>query len=395
MAMPDPNSPPAPLKVWAICSGVGIMNRGIESFFRECFDGLHPASRAAGIQLELIKGKGPPATDEHRVWCLPRTGMLANVLGKVIHRSGYVVEQLSSLPGIVRRIRRGRPHVILYSDSNMAMRLHRFRHRIGVPYRLIYSNGAPLKPPFRGCDHVHQVAPFYLQQALDAGEDPKRHSLVPYGFTVPTGTADFDPNFRRAARRELNLPPERKIVLSVGNIDRHHKRMDYLVDEVASLPAPRPFLLMLGAMDESSESIIAEARQKLGEENCIARSVPYEQVFRHYQAADCFALCSLAEGFGRVYVEACMHGLPCAAHDHPVMRYVLGEEGTFGDFRNGGGLAQLLKSLLSRPLDQDGMTRRRETMRNRFSWQSLAPAYFEMFRAAAAMPTGDPAAVHP
>ena len=240
------------------------------------------------------------------------------------------------------RIRRGRPHVILYSDSNMARRLFRHRERIGVPYRLIYSNGAPMKAPFRCCDHVQQVAPLYLEQALAAGDDPRRHTLVPYGFTVPAGTADFDPAFRRAARVELGLPPDRPIVISVGNVDRHHKRMDYLIGEIAAMPRPRPFLLILGAMDEKSRTVIAEGMQMLGEGNFIARSVPYEQVFRYYQAADCFALCSLAEGFGRVYVEACMHGLPCAAHDHPVMKYVLGEEGIYGDFRQPGALAELL-----------------------------------------------------
>ncbi len=367
------------------------MNRGIESFFRECFDGLHPLAAAANIDLKLIKGKGPARPDESVAWCLPRTGTAATLLGKIIRRNGYVVEQLSSLPGIIRRIRRGRPEVILYSDANMAMRLYRYRDRIGVPYRLIYSNGAPLRPPFRFCDHVQQIAPFYLQRALDAGEDPNRHTLVPYGFTVPGGTADFDPAFRRAARVELELPPDRQIVISVGNIDRHHKRMDYLINEIGRMPEPRPFLLILGAMDENSRAIIAEGRQILGEGNFVARSVPYEQVFRHYQAADCFALCSLAEGFGRVYVEACMHGLPCAAHDHPVMRYVLAEEGIYGDFRQPGALAELLKQLLARPLDPDEMRRRREAMRRRFSWENLAPAYFEMFRKAAALPPGEPA----
>lgn len=379
-----------PLKVYLICTGVGIMNRGIESFFRECFDGLHPFAAASGIHLHLLKSKGPFADDELRVWSLPRTGFAAKAIGKVIHRNSYVVEELSSLPGIIRRIRRGRPDVILYSDSDMARRLYRYRHRIGVPYRLVYSNGAPLKPPFTNCDFVQQLAPFYVDQALAVGDDPRRQALVPYGFTIPTGTGDFQPDFRKSVRRSLGLPLDRPTVLSVGNIDAHHKRMNYLVDEVASLPRPHPFVVLLGAMDDKSPHLIADARQKLGEENFVARSVPYEQVFQYYQAADCFTLCSLAEGFGRVYVEACMHGLPCAAHNHPVMKFVLGDEGTFGDFNKPGGLVPILRDLLARGLDPREMERRRESMRRRFSWQSLAPSYFEMFRAAAALPMRDP-----
>lgn len=360
------------------------MNRGIESFFRDCFDGLHPMAAANGIKLELLKGRGPEGPDERMVWCLNRTGKLARLLGFAIHRNGYVIEQLSSVIPILRRIRRERPDVILYSDCNLAMRLYAYRPMVGVPFRLIYSNGAPLHPPFSRCDHVQQVHPFYLREALDAGEEPSRHSLVPYGFSIPTGTADFDPKFRAIAREELNLPKDRPIVLSVGWISGFHKRMDYLISEIARLPQPRPYLVMLGAMDEQTPPIIRQANEALGSENFTARSVPYEQVNRYYQAADVFALASLVEGFGRVYVEALMHGLPCAVNDHPIMQYILAEEGTYGDFSQPGVLAGMLSTLLAQPLDPLAMARRRETMRRRFSWESVAGDYFRMFKTAAA-----------
>jgi hypothetical protein len=73
------------------------------------------------------------------------------------------------------------------------------------------------------------------------------------------------------------------------------------------------------------------------------------------------------------------------------MRYVLGEEGTFGDFSRPGALAEILRTILFRPLDRQEMIRRRETMRNRFAWESIADGYFKMFRAAAEMPMGEPA----
>jgi glycosyltransferase involved in cell wall biosynthesis len=159
--------------------------------------------------------------------------------------------------------------------------------------------------------------------------------------------------------------------------------MDYLIDEIAGLAGERPYLVMLGAMDEQTPAILRRAREKLGEGNFAARSVPYEEVSRYYRAADVFALCSLREGFGRVFLEALMYGLPCAAHEHPVMRWVLGEEGSLGDFSKAGSLTRILTDLLSRELTSEAMTRRRESVRKRFTWESLAPAYFEMFRKAA------------
>jgi glycosyltransferase involved in cell wall biosynthesis len=197
---------------------------------------------------------------------------------------------------------------------------------------------------------------------------------------VPASDIRFDPEDRLRARGELGLPLDRRIVLSVGWISAYHKRMDYLIDEIAGLAAPRPYLVMLGAMDERTPPILRQAKEKLGEENFTARSVPYEQVRRYYDAADVFSLCSLREGFGRVYLEALIHGLPCAVHDHAVMRWVLGSEGSFADFSRAGNLTKLLGELLAREPTSEAMTRRRQSVRERFAWESLAPGYFEMFR---------------
>jgi len=334
------------LKIWFVCTGVGIYNRGIESFFRDAFDGLHPLLPGLGIHAELFKGGGadvPP--DEHRVWCLPRTGLGAMILSKVIHRNAYTAEQMSFLPGIIRRIRAGRPDAIFYSDGNMAMRLWKWRGRIGVPFKLIYSNGAPLHPPFTMVDHVQQIVPIYYDEAMAAGESPSKHSLVPYGFSVPPGPPAADAQTKSDARRELGLPLDRPIVISVGWIAKSLKRMDYTVNEIASMSSPRPYLVMLGAMDEETPPILALAREKLGAENFTARSVPLNLVTRYYQAADVFVLASLQEGFGRVYIEALIHGLPVIAHDGPVPRFVLGDQGIFADLNQPGSMSSALAEL--------------------------------------------------
>ena len=218
-----------------------------------------------------------------------------------------------------------------------------------------------------------------------AGESPDRHRMVPYGITVPNGPPDVSEEAKRQIRRELGLPTDRQIVLSVGWITAQQKRMDYLINEIAQLPAPRPYLVMLGAMDEQSKPILDLARAKLGEENFTARSVPHDQVADYYRAADLFALASLQEGFGCVFLEALIYGLPVIAHDHPVMRFVLGNEGTFGDLSKEGTLAGLINEALwgrtqeSPVRNQEASIRRRESVRARFSWQVLRPQYREMF----------------
>jgi len=159
--------------------------------------------------------------------------------------------------------------------------------------------------------------------------------------------------------------------------------MDYVIQEIARLPEPRPFLQLLGAMDEGSAAIIALGNRLLGKEGFVAGSVNYDKVFEYYRAADCFVLASLQEGFGRVYLEAMMAGLPVIAHAHPVMDFVLGGQGILGDLSQSGQLAALLTEELRKSINQDLAQQRWQTVRNRFSWEVLAPKYRDMFVACA------------
>ena len=365
-----------PVRVLFSCTGVGIFNRGIESFFRDAFDGL---KNTPGLDAWLIKGAGERKDREIPVWCLPRTGRPARWMGSLLNRNCYIAEQLSSFFPIVRQIRRLRPQIIFYSDANLGFQLFFKRKWIGVPYRLLFSNGGPGFPPFDRTDFVQQVAPHYYTQALDFGEPVSKHFMVPYGIRIPPApVCDAEAKCRLRAR--LRLPLDRPVVLSVGWISPRHKRMHYVVEEIARLSPPRPFLQMLGAMDESSSDVMELADRLLGPEGYSARSVPYEEVFDFYKASDVFVLASLQEGFGRVFLEAMMHGLPTIAHRHPVMEYVMGGEGVLGDMSCPGELAGLLARELENKQNGEAGSRRWESVRRRFSWPELAPHKSKMFR---------------
>ena len=376
----------APLRVLFCCTGVGILNRGIESFFREAFDNLHAVG---GLEARLLKGGGPSSELEHVVRCIPRTSAFAAAIGKAVRRNAYVAEQWSSFLPVARQIREFRPDVVFYSDANLGFLLYWLRRWVGVPYRLLFSNGGPCRPPFVRLDFVHQVNPVCLEEAMRAGEPPEKHIMVPYGLRVGAPPCSVDDGSRRALRERLALPAERPVVLSVGWISRAHKRMDYVVEEVARLPAPRPFLMLLGSMDRSSDEIIRLAHERLGPDGVAARSVPYPEVAQYYAAADCFVLASLCEGFGRVFLEALAHGLPVIAHEHPVMGYVLGEHGILADLSVEGALARDLREVLARPADGRAMRQRWDSVRRRFDWGNLAPDYRRMFEHAAHAPLPD------
>lgn len=331
----------SPTRVLFLCTGVGRIGRGIETFFSNAFIGLKDTP---SLDLTLVIGSGTPAPHQIRAFSLSRTGFLAAALAKLVHRNPYTVEQLSSLPSIACIIRRLRPHVVFSSEANLGMRLTKVRKLIGVPFRYIYSNGAPMRGPFPWADYVHQVTPLYRDLAIEDGDAPFRHILLPYGFTLSPQPPNRSLARRRSARKGLGLPESRPIILSVGWISRSHKRMDYVISEVAKLPEPRPLLVLLGHIDCGSEDVITYARQVLGASGVLIRSVPPSDVSRWYQAADVFVLGSLSEGFGRVYVEALSLGLPVFCHDYPVGHYVNGHHAVYGDFSKPGSLTHLLST---------------------------------------------------
>jgi glycosyltransferase involved in cell wall biosynthesis len=93
-------------------------------------------------------------------------------------------------------------------------------------------------------------------------------------------------------------------------------------------------------------------------------------------------LASLKEGFGRVYLEALMNGLPVIAHNFPVTEYVLGGQGVTGNLNKTGVLADLIKSQTKICNSEEAMKKRWESVRDRFSWPIIAPQYINMFKGA-------------
>src|SRR5205085_2710380 len=82
-------------------------------------------------------------------------------------------------------------------------------------------------------------------------------------------------------------------------------------------------------------------------------------------------------------VEAHSHGLPCLAHAHPVMEWVLGEECDTADLRDAGAVASWLGDLPADALAPEHRRRRHGLAYERFSWAMLADRYVQLLRGAA------------
>jgi 1,2-diacylglycerol 3-alpha-glucosyltransferase len=363
-------------KVLLVCPGLGHIVRGYETFTRECFDALFQDDR---LDLHLFKGAGPRSDHEYTLWCLRRNRPLARIVGGLLGRDAYYVEQSTFALALLTQLSRLNPDVIYFSDGAVGNLLWRWR-RLGFgKFKLLLSNGGPLGPPaFPRIDHVHQVSEIYYEESTRAGRPPQTQTLLPYGIGIESRFHPQSPDLRDDLRRSLGLPVGRPVVLSVGAVNHSHKRMDYVVREIASLPEPRPYLLLLGNLEPESPPIIRLGNELLGPDGFRALTVPQAMIDRYYQAADLFVLASLKEGFGRVYVEALARGLPCIAHDYPVARSVLGDCGLYGNLRFPGALAALINGI--RPGDQTDEQKqaRHRSVRDRFSWEFMREKYVSM-----------------
>ena len=370
------------IKVFIICSGLGHIKRGYESFTQQCFEAL---SQEPLLDVTLFKGGGNFSKKEITLWNFPRnaplTQQIARITDALFGRGAYGVEQGSFFLSLLSHLYFKKPDIIYFSDENLGNMLWHWRRLTKQRYKFLFSNGGPILPSFLvRPDYVQQLVPVHLETALKAGVPAEKQSLVPYAVDIASELQILMPNERAALRHQLGLPEQQPLLLSVGAINRGHKRMDYVIREVSRLPEPRPYLLLLGQQDAESPEIIKLGNELLGSDNFQTRSVALNEVKNYYKIADAFILASLSEGFGRVFLEAMCYGLPCLAHDYEVTRFILEPEGYLANFELPGSLANLIPQVLAEADKISNRYRIHQQAYNRFSWEKLLPDYVNLIQ---------------
>ncbi|HKP89675.1 MAG TPA: glycosyltransferase family 4 protein [Thermoleophilaceae bacterium] len=364
-----------PVRVLLACSGLEHARRGFESFARECFDTLRDEPL---LDLELVKATGDDADRERAVPALKRDGRAAGALARLSGREPLHVEQFAFAFSLQPRILRRRPDVVYFSEWYTGVGLNLLRRVNRQDYALVMSNGSMAAEGFKWFDRVHQhTAPAY-EYVLARGADPRRHTLLPVAFKMAPELEVPSDDERRSLRSRHGLPADRMIVISVAALNWWHKRLDYLIEEVALLPEPRPFLLLVGQPEPETEALRVLARERLGEDGHDFRTVSPAEVDELLRASDAFVLASLAEGLPRALVEGAARGLLCIAHDYPIPRYALGDHGRLGNFLERGALAELLREWSPRDRDPSLARERHRYVYERFSWDTLRPQYVDL-----------------
>jgi glycosyltransferase involved in cell wall biosynthesis len=229
--------------------------------------------------------------------------------------------------GALRRMRalkrQGRLDVIDahfgYPDGHAALLLGRW---LQVPYTVTlrgtesrHAKDPSLRPllaeALRGAHRVFAVSDSLRQIALNLGVEPHRTEVVGNGVDLKR----FAPLDKAALRRELQLPPSAKVLISVGGLCER-KGFHRVMACLPALQKKHPELVYLVVGGPSPEGDWTQRLKTLACELRIEDSVrftgpvPPDELARWLSASDVFVLATRNEGWANVFLEAMACGLP-------------------------------------------------------------------------------------
>jgi 1,2-diacylglycerol 3-alpha-glucosyltransferase len=354
------------------CTGLGRINRGYESFTRECFEEL---KKSKHFELFLVKGGGQKSESEIVVKNMHRKGKLARFISKIITKDVYFIEQFTFFIGLIPILIRKKPALIYFSDFVLGTFLWQLRRFLGFKYKLLFSNGAPNGPPFTRTDHVQQLLPSYIEQACKAGTPINKQTLLPYAIAMDKSVNLSISSQYELLRKKFSLPLKKKIIISVGAINSSHKRMDYVISEFARLNHNDYFLLILGQFDHETSNIEKHAKELLSPDTYRLMQVAKENVAFYLGLSDYFILASLNEGQPRVIIEALSMGLLPIVNDYNVTRETLGDYAIYSELSKPGNLLNAIKKVDERNISKCELI---EYAWKCFSWQQRIMEYEAM-----------------
>jgi glycosyltransferase involved in cell wall biosynthesis len=358
------------MKIALVSTGLGRVLRGFESFTESLFGALR--AQVPDLRVTLFQGGGRNSCHRITVPNLHRYDAPAAWLG---YDKANLLEKRSFALSLYPLLRLGRYDIVHYNEVAMGSALWHLRRYLGGKFRLLYCDGGGAWPVHyrQRCDFAQLLTGPAYEWAFESGIPSERLFLLPYGVNANLFGAGIRAS-RIRIRRELGIPDDAKVVLSVAALEFESKRVNHLIREVANLNS-QVWLVVAGQRTAETEVLEGMAQNLLGDRWRFV-SWPHARIPMLYGAADVFTLTSLVESFGLVIIEAAMSGLPVITHHGRNFRW-LAEDSPIRciDMDENGQLTRELELVLSQP----SLPSARDIAVRRFSWQSLAPEYLRMY----------------
>jgi glycosyltransferase involved in cell wall biosynthesis len=231
-------------------------------------------------------------------------------------------------------------------------------------------------PALRGAAVVISVEPGMARLACELGVDPERVKVIPNGVDVDL----FRPGDRAAARRELNLPGDCRILVSIGHLGRRKGHFE-TIEALRRLPGDVLLLLVGGdAPDGRDARALTEVAAQLGvaDRVILAGRQPHERIPLYLAAADVSVLASWREGCPNVVLESLAAGRPVVATDVGSVSTMIGDghHGRVVPPKDASSLATAIHELLDDSPSPEQVCRSPAVR----SWDEVAAEVLRAFR---------------
>lgn len=365
-----------------LCSSLDHIKRGVETWSVDTFFTL----RRRAPDVHLYKGSGSKRErNEHIISTLKSNSMLAKRIMKFIPKwcwhigagSASQLEQtifsINLLPMLMFK-----RNIILYTqEAHTAFLIERYINWKIINAKLILAHGTEESFEYiNNFDYVQHLAPYHQDEARRNGVKNKMD------FTIPNfvDTDRFRPDTEVKMRKELRIPEDAFVVLTVAAIKKTHKRIDYLLEEVAAIKGRDDvYLVIVGGKTPETDELIERGKELLKERVRFLIDFDREKMHKIYVAADIFALCSLKEMMPIALLEALSSGLPCICNRHPVLEWMVSAGGSCVDLSREGTLASAIMEYFDVKKRKEVGLRARLQAVNNFSKEIVTDKMIKMF----------------
>jgi len=232
-------------------------------------------------------------------------------------------------------------------------------------------------------DIIISPSKYYIDESRFLGKYRDKIVVIPNGIKIE----DFDiPFSREQCREKLGLPPNKNIILFVGNLIPY-KGPNVLVNAMPRIAkeAPDTELVFVGSGRMRAE--LKELSKKLGVEKSVKFAGFVEERLKpfYYKAADVFVLPSTmsSEVFPLVLLEASTVGLPMVVSDLNTFKCII-EDGYNGVVTKRGNEKDLVDAIIYLLQNEDVRKKMGKNARKKvegYSWDRIAEKHEETYKA--------------
>ena len=352
------------LRVAIALPGIHRVNRGAETALEQIASTL--ANLGHGV---TVFGSGPHRNGRayryRRVACIPRESFEGWPRLPAL-RSHYAWEELTFTAGLMRQFRPDEFDVTVacsYPWTHWLLRRGRGKHVFITQNGdwMVHCRDAEYR--FFDCDGLVCTNPQFFARH----RQHYRCALIPNGVDADL----FYPG--PAERAAYGLPADMPLVLMVSALIPSKR----VADGIAAVSAIEGCFLAV-AGDGECRGEIDQLAARLLPGRFTRLVLPRERMPGLYRCADVFLHTSRDEPSANAYMEALATGLPIVTHDWEVTRWTLGDCSTLVDCADPSALTEALRRAL-RDKSADAATRRREMVRQRFTWASIGARIRRIF----------------